>query len=158
FLAATTYGDSAAAEAAVARVRRVHEQVRGIDPVTGLAYSADDADLLAWIHAVEVDSFLCAYRAYAGSVSDADADRYVGDMAYVAERLGLPAEQVPRTLPTLRAYLDSVRGLQITPAARDGFRVVLFPPMNLQYRPLWAIPTIAAVALLPRPVRRMYGI
>jgi len=158
FVAATTYGDTAAAEAAVERVRRVHRRVRGVDPVTGRAYSADDPELLRWIHAVEVDSFLRAYRTYAARLSDDDADRYVTEMARVAEMLGLPAALAPRSVADLRAYLDGMTGLQVTPAARDGLRVVLFPPMGLQYRPLWAIPTMAAVALLPREVRRLYGI
>ncbi len=33
FVLATTYGDTAAAEAAAARVRKVHERIHGIDPV-----------------------------------------------------------------------------------------------------------------------------
>jgi uncharacterized protein (DUF2236 family) len=62
----------------------------------------------------------------------------------------------PRSERELDDYLRSVRGLQVTPAARDGLRVILFPPMHLAYRPLWAIPTTAAVAILPAFARRMY--
>ena len=44
------------------RVRRrcasVHARIHGVDPVTGTAYSANDPDLLLWIHAVEVESFV----------------------------------------------------------------------------------------------------
>src|SRR5467141_2418728 len=46
-----TYGDTASANAAAARVRAVHKHVRGADPVTGLDYSAEDPDLLLWVHA-----------------------------------------------------------------------------------------------------------
>src|SRR5262245_936017 len=35
FVLATTYGDTATAEAATARVRKVHERIHGVDPVTG---------------------------------------------------------------------------------------------------------------------------
>jgi hypothetical protein len=51
-----------------------------------------------------------------------------------------------------------VRGLRVTPAAVDGLRVVMFPPMSLRYRPLWVIPTTAAVAILPTYARRLYRI
>src|SRR3954471_21699708 len=44
YVAATTFGDLQTAHAAAARVRRIHSQVRGIDPVTGRPYSADDPD------------------------------------------------------------------------------------------------------------------
>ena len=77
FVVATTYGDTEAAEAAAAIVRKVHEHIHGVDPVTGEAYAANDPDLLLWIHAVEVESFLLAYRTYAGRITADDGDRYV---------------------------------------------------------------------------------
>jgi uncharacterized protein (DUF2236 family) len=158
FVLATTYGDTAAAQAAAARVRKVHERIHGVDPVTGAPYAADDPDLLLWIHAVEVDSFLLAYRTYAGRVTAADADRYVAEMGRVAELVGLPSDRTPQSEGELRDYLGSVVGLCTTPAAFDGLRVVMFPPMSLRYRPLWAIPTTAAVAILPSYARRLYRI
>jgi uncharacterized protein (DUF2236 family) len=158
FVVATTYGDTAAAEAAAAVVRRVHEHVRGVDPVTGRAYAGNDPDLLLWIHAVEVESFVLAYRTYAGRLSDQEADRYVAEMARVAELVELPATMAPRSMGEVREYLRSVKGLQVTAAARDGLRVIMFPPMDLRFRPLWAIPTTAAVAILPGFARRMYRI
>ncbi len=149
FVVATTYGDTAAAEAAAARVRAVHRRIHGVDPVTGGPYDARDPDLLLWIHAVEVESFLLAYRTYAGRVTNADGDRYVAEMARVAEMVELPSGRAPRTEEELEDYLRSVRGLRATPPAFEGLRVVLFPPMDLKYRPLWAIPTTAAIAILP---------
>ncbi|HEX5586086.1 MAG TPA: oxygenase MpaB family protein, partial [Acidimicrobiia bacterium] len=91
FVMHTTYGDTAAAEAAAARVRAVHTRVHGIDPVTGRSYRGNEPELLLWIHAVEVDSFLLAYRTYAGHLSRADGDRYVAEMGRVAEMVELPA-------------------------------------------------------------------
>ncbi|HXY92818.1 MAG TPA: oxygenase MpaB family protein [Acidimicrobiia bacterium] len=157
FVMDTIYGDTATAEAACDRVRKVHARIHGIDPVTGLAYAGNDPDLLLWIHAVEVESFVLVYRTYAGRLSDQDADRYAVEMARVAELVELPAGMAPQSMGEVREYLRSVRPtLQATPAAFDGLRVVLFPPMAPQYRPLWVIPTMAAVAILPRYARRMY--
>jgi len=158
FVVDTTYGDTATAEAAAAKVRAVHRHIHGVDPVTGAPYAANDPDLLLWIHAVEVESFLLAYRSYAGRVSDADGDRYVAEMARVPELVELPPGRAPRTEAELRDYLRSVRGLRATPAAFEGLRVVLFPPMDLRYRPLWVIPTTAAIAILPGYARRLYRI
>ena len=78
-------------------------------------------------------------------------------MARVAEMVELPPGMAPQSdgrgarVPALGAA-----PLQATPAAFDGLRVVLFPPMHLKYRPLWAIPTTAAIAILPGYARRMY--
>ena len=62
FVAATTYGTEAVADAAIARVRSVHRTVRG-RTVDGQAYRADDPHLLEWVHIAEIDSFLVAVRA-----------------------------------------------------------------------------------------------
>ena len=158
FVLDTTYGDTPTAEAACAAVRRIHDHVQGVDPVTGRAYSAHDPDLLLWIHAVEVHSSVHAYRSYAGRLVDDDADRYVGEMVRVAELLGLPPEMAPRTLGELRDYLRGVDGLQLTPGARESMRLIMYPPMPFPLRPLWVLPASAAVASLPRFARRMYGL
>ncbi len=157
YLVATTFGDSATALEWGARVRAVHRRVRGIDPVTGLPYRADDPVLLLWVHAVEVHSFLKAYRQYGGPVSEVDADRYVREMVRAAELVGLHADDVPQNLGDLRDYLRS-QEMVMTPAAREGMRYVIAPPMPLVVRPLWAIPAAAAVAILPGRARALYGL
>ncbi len=158
FVLDTTYGDTPRAEAACAAVRRIHDHVHGVDPVTGRAYSAHDPDLLLWIDAVEVHSAVFAYRSYAGRLSDEDADRYVDEMVCVAALLGLPSAMAPRSLGELREYLRGVDGLQLTPGARESMRLIMAPPMPLPLRPLWVLPASAAVASLPRFARRMYGL
>jgi mpaB/rubber oxygenase-like protein len=47
-LPAFTFGDLAAAMRAAARVRRIQDQVRGTDTVTGRPYAAGDPALLLW--------------------------------------------------------------------------------------------------------------
>jgi uncharacterized protein (DUF2236 family) len=159
YLTATTFGDTATAERYGARVRAIHRRVSGVDPVSGRPYRADDPELLLWVHAVEVDSFLTAYRRYAGPVSDEDADRYVLEMVQAAELVGLTGGDVPASVSELRSYLDGAyRSVALSPAAKDGVKYVLSPPMPLAARPLWAVPATAAVAILPERVRSLYGL
>jgi uncharacterized protein (DUF2236 family) len=157
YVVTTTFGDTAAAEQMGARVRAVHERVVGVDPHTGQPYRASDPELLAWVHNVEVHSFVAAYRRYGGWLSDADADRFVGEMTRVAPLVGLPADAVPSNLADLR---EELRGapLEITPAAREGARTVLSPPLPLAARPLYGVAVAGAVSLLPRRVRAAYGL
>jgi uncharacterized protein (DUF2236 family) len=153
----TTFGDTASARAAAARVRAVHRRVRGIDDVTGRPYRADDPELLLWVHAVEVDSFLTAYRRYAGRLSVEDADRYVAEMVRAAELIGLHAEDVPTRVADLEDYLRGMTDqLMPTEAAMDGMKFILNPPMPIVAKPLWATIGAATVAILPRDLRRMY--
>jgi uncharacterized protein (DUF2236 family) len=158
YVTTTIFGDTATAKAAGARVRALHRRVRGIDEVTGRPYSADDPELLLWIHVVEVDSFLAAYRRYGDALSDEDADLYVKEMVRSAELVGLHEADVPHTEREVRDYLAGVRNLCVTPAAREGLRLVLNPPARLPGRVAWAIPATAAVALLPPDIRALYGL
>src|SRR5829696_5939600 len=157
YVVTTTFGDTAAAEQMGARVRAVHERVVGVDPHTGRPYRADDPELLAWIHNVEVHSFVAAYRRYGGWLFDGDADRFVTEKTRVAPLVGLSADAVPSDLSGLRAVLRAAP-LEMTPAAREGARTILSPPLPLAYRPLYGVAVAGAVSLLPRKVRAAYGL
>jgi uncharacterized protein (DUF2236 family) len=152
------FGDSDSAAAAGARIRRIHRHVRGIDPVTGLAYRADDPELLMWVHCVEVHSFYYAYRCFGGRLTPAEADRYVREMLVSAELVGLDARDVPQSVQALRTYLQCFKRLCVTPAARDGLRLILNPPASPLGRVAWAIPAAATISILPRRVRELYGL
>lgn len=149
FLAATTFGNADTAEAAVARVRSVHQRVRG-RAADGRAYSANDPHLLRWVHICEVDSFLAAYRRYgATELTDADADQYVADMAVVAAALGV--NHPPASVAELRAEFRDFRDeLHTSPEARQAARFLLLePPLPLPARPAYGVLAAAAVSLLP---------
>ncbi|CAN5682019.1 oxygenase MpaB family protein [soil metagenome] len=158
YLTITTFGDTRRADEAGARLRSIHRRISGTDPVTGRSYRADDPDLLLWVHSVEVHSFLAGYTAYGGRVTPAQADQYVTEMIRHAELVGLSADDVPHTYAEVDEYVTSSAGLALTPAAREGMRYVLSPPMPVALRPLWSIPAVAAVAILPKRIRDLYGI
>lgn len=149
FLAVTTFGPAVDAELVIARVRAVHERVRGTAS-DGRPYSATDPHLLQWVHICEVDSFLAAHRAFGEQpLTAAEADDYVADMAEVAERLGVV--DPPRSVAALRAVLGSYRPeLHSSREARDAARFLLVePPLPLAARGPYAVLGAAAVSLLP---------
>lgn len=163
YVAATTFGDRATAEAAAARVRRVHRRVRGIDPVTGSPYSAEDPDTQLWVHCVEWHSFLAAHRAYATArLSPDEEDRYIAEGAPIAALLGVPEESVPKSVEAMRAYFASVRPqLCVSDSTRDAIGFVLNPPLTRELIPLQVplrVTAAAAVAIVPRDLRRLAGI
>ncbi|MEA2295763.1 MAG: hypothetical protein QOE86_3402 [Solirubrobacteraceae bacterium] len=163
FVATTTFGDTAQAARAARRVRAVHRRVRGVDPVTGAAYSADDPETQVWIHTVEIHSFLAAHRVYGGDrLTAAEEDRYFAENVAVAELLGTPGDRVPATVEEVRAYFAAVRPrLCVSDAARDAISFVVAPPLNAQLAPYWPALRVlgrAAVALVPSDLRRLAGI
>ena len=149
FLATTTFGTIEDAEALIARVRDIHEGVRGKAP-DGRPYAASDQHLLKWVHIAETDSFLQAHQRYAVTpLTPAQADTYVAQSCVVATRLGVI--DPPTTVPGLASAIASYRPeLEGTSAARDAARfLLLHPPLPWSARPGYGALAGAAVALLP---------
>ena len=154
FLATTTFGTIEHAQEQIARVRSIHDRVRG-KAADGRPYSASDPHLLAWVHATEADSFLTAYQRYAVTpLSAAEADRYVEQGGIVARALGVV--DPPTTVAALRATIEGYRPeLASTAAAREAARFLLVhPPLPLAARPGYAALAAGAVAMLPRWARQ----
>jgi uncharacterized protein (DUF2236 family) len=159
YLTTVSLGDRAAAERAAARVRRIHEHVRGTDPVTGRPYAASDPALLLWVHAVLVESTIVACQLFGTPLTPQDSDRYVTEMAVAAELVGVPAALVPANMAALRRYLSSVQNeLRCTPAAADAAAFLLNPPgLDADIAEIWQDVRDAAVAALPEWALEMYG-
>ena len=153
FLATTTFSTTANAEAAIARVRSIHDRVRGKAP-DGRPYRAGDPHLLAWVHVAEADSFLSTYQAYGpGRLTPAECDEYVAQSAITASALGVldPPTTAAELAEALAAYRPE---LEATPAALEAARFLLYePPLPLSARPGYATLAAGAVADLPEWAR-----
>jgi uncharacterized protein (DUF2236 family) len=162
YVGATAMGDRATALAAAERVKRVHRRVRGTDPVTGRAYSADDPHTQVWVHTVEWHSFLAAYQVFGQRLTAAEQDRYIAEGVCIAALLGIPEETVPASVADVRDYFDRVGPqLCVSADAREAIDFVVNPPVTRELLPYWAGIRLlgqAAVAITPRPLRRLAGI
>ena len=158
YLAITTFGTIEDAEATIARVRAVHDRVRGKDH-RGRPYRANDPRLLEWVHVAEAWSFLETFRAYGdGELSDADADVYVAQAGHPAHLLGVPTP--PTTVAELEAALAGFRDeLEISPAALEAADFLLHePPLPGAARAGYGLIAAGGVAALPAWARTMLGL
>lgn len=159
------FSDTATARAAAARVRRVHEHVKGIDPVTRQAFDANDPGLLLWVHCVATHSCLAAYRAYVARLSPEDQDAYLAEQVAAAELIGVPREMVPDSRESYRAYFAKMLPrLCSSQAAAATIRFVARPDMRLVPKSEWPFAINlkfaghAAVTLVPRTIRPIAGL
>jgi uncharacterized protein (DUF2236 family) len=153
-----TYADTKTARQAAGAVRRIHEHVRGVDAVTGMRYSAEDPELLLWVHMALVESILAVSRSYGRPLTDADADRYVAEMVPFAELVGVPRGRIPTSCASLTHAMASVVPLMATPAAHDAMAIVLDPPgLDEDMREIWRDLGNVAVGSLPGWARALYG-
>ncbi len=163
YVTTVAYGTTEQADAAVARVRAAHRRVRGVDPVTGQHYAASDPELLRWVHAAEVDSFVDAARRGGVGLDGAQLDTFLAEQVRAAELIGVP--DVPNDRAALAEYLRTVRPhLRSSPIARYAAVRLAVPPMPLWVqlatpaRPLWSIIAGLGFTLLPPWARRLYGL
>jgi uncharacterized protein (DUF2236 family) len=159
YLAVTTFGERPSAERAAARVRRIHEQVRGVDPVTGQEYCASDPALLLWVHAALVDSNVVARNLFGTPLPAGDADRYIEEMVVAAELVGVPAVLVPDSAAALDRYLAWMQPqLACTEAAAQSAAYLLDPPgLDEEVAEIWQDIREAVLMSLPGWARDWYG-
>ncbi|MGQ2943596.1 oxygenase MpaB family protein [Blastomonas fulva] len=158
FLARTTYGDKAQALGEIARIRRIHDHVRGTLP-DGTPYEANDPQSLAWVHVTEslcfVESFIRYSRPH---MSMRDRDRYFDEMAEVGTLLG--ADPVPRTYRAAQRFIRDVRPtLRFDQRTREIADLLLNqPPASPRLAPFHHMTMQAGVDLLPGWARSMHGL
>jgi uncharacterized protein (DUF2236 family) len=160
------YGTRSEADAAVARVRAVHERVHGriagpMGPFAeGTRYSALDPELLLWVHATLIDTALLVYRSWIGPLSNAEQRAYYEEMKTMALLFGTPEELIPSTLDDFRIYmrerLASDR-ISVTETALQIAATVLDPPLPLPLRPAIKALALVTVGMLPPRLRADYG-
>ena len=158
FIAVTTYGARADAEAAIARVRRIHDHVHGTLP-DGSPYDANDPWLLSFVHLVGSMMFLKSWRRFGElEMSIADRDQYWREVAPVARMLG--AERVPVTAAQaeelLREFLPELRANVRSRTVRD--LIVGGQAGTAGGLPVQALLSRSAIDLLPPWGRQLHGV
>ena len=161
------FGSSKEANGMAQRINRLHRTVTGTvnesvgSHRAGTPYSAMDAPALLWVHAAFVDSILSAYTSFVGPLSEADKEAYWQESLRYARRLGLTDADLPPSYPALQSYIRRAIAsgeVAVGPGARAIARTILYPPMPVWRKPLWAIVQSMTIGQLPATLRRQYGI
>jgi uncharacterized protein (DUF2236 family) len=158
FIAVTTYGHRDKAEAAIAKVKAIHEQVRGT-VTDGGDYRATDPWLLAWVHVAGAINFLDGWRRYAEpAMSRADQDRYFAESGEIARLLD--AKPVPRTRAEAERLMADFRHELRADERTRAFRnlVLKTPASSIAEAPVQLLLMNAAVDLMPEFARSMHGL
>jgi uncharacterized protein (DUF2236 family) len=162
-----TFGSFEKARLAARTINRLHLAVHGTLPIDagafakGTPYDAHDPALLLWVHATLVDTMLLCYPLFIGPLTPVEQETYYQESKKGAHLLGLPAEKMPGTMDDLREYVQDMvhsNRLVATPQARQLAHQVLFPPVPAVLRPILHLNVQLTCALLPQPVREIYGL
>jgi uncharacterized protein (DUF2236 family) len=158
FIATTTYGHRDAALAAIAKVRRIHNEVKGNLP-DGTAYRACDPRLLAWVHVAGAVNFLDSWRRYAEpNMRSHEQDTYFKESGEIARMLG--ADPVPESRAAADQLIGDFRHELRADARSREFRSLVLEARSssLAEAGIQKLLMSAAVDLMPPWARRMHGL
>jgi uncharacterized protein (DUF2236 family) len=138
---------------------RIHARVKGVEPVTGSRYSANNPDAQLWIHVTGWHSVLKCYERYGpGELSPDEESRFWAESRIAAELQTCKLADVPSSRDQVRQYFAEVRGRLCTSERADrAMHYLLYTPRDRGVR-LWAGSRLlapAAIATLPKWMRRM---
>ncbi len=86
----TAFGARSRAQSMILRINSGHARVRGRTPA-GVAYEANDAELLTWVHATATFGFLQAYVRCVRELPASERDRFYVDNQPGARLYGVPS-------------------------------------------------------------------
>ncbi len=163
YFATIAFGDGRSAVEASERLTKIHRRAVGIEPVSGLAFDANNPDSQLWIHMTAWHSILICYERYGpGRLSATDEARYWADCAVAAELQTCDPAKVPRSRAEVREYFSSMRPrLALSEDARQLFHYFLRPAYRKDARLLslaFRVWSYASIATMPRWMRQLAGV
>ena len=163
---ALTFGDPAQIAEAAGRINAIHDRVHGELRsssqafVKGTIYSARDAELLKWVHATLLDSFMLTYERCVGLLTPEEKDAYCRESSGIEPLLRIPAGYLPRSLSEVHLYMKEMLasgGIEVTDTARQLGNAVLYPDLPWPAHPLVSLMRLFTIGTLPSAVRAAYG-
>lgn len=160
------FGDPVQQESAIEGIRAIHRRVNGtlrqavgIFPA-GTPYSAEDPDLLLWVHVTLVASIVGAYEALVRPLGPDERDAYCRQTAAVAVALGARPAEVPQDWPALEAVIARAIESGIVQVGPDGQAIadaMLRGSVSMAAGPIgWGMRRLT-IGWLPPALRQQYG-
>src|SRR5687768_12531031 len=163
---ALAFGDDASRQRALDGIKAIHRRVHGHLPTAagpfpaGTPYSAEDAELVLWVHATLLESIPLAYELLVRPLTPVERDGYCGEAASIAIDLGARGDDVPRTWSENAAYMERMYRsgtIAVSAQARTLSTLVVSPPFGWLVAPATWMNRLVTLGLLPGDIRHQYA-
>ena len=153
----TIYAARSVSEVMIARIVRLHETIKGQAP-SGRHYSANDPELLTWVHATATFSFFHAYNAYVHAQSRSHFDLFCLESMPAAVLYG--AVMAPASSLEMDALFSfAADSLEPSPIVFEFLEIMRSTPiLPLGFRPFQRLLVRAAINILPSWIRQRLGL
>ena len=157
-----TFGTIEEANDSALRINRLHEVIKGEDPVTGGYYDALDHEQLLWVHACLQLSSIFFYEKTVKKLTDEEKDQYHRENMLSAKLVLIDIENMPKTHSDLKKWvIDKSKKeeyLKMTDVAKDVQDIIAGGPVPKHIKPIWPFISFTAFNTLPKEFKNIYGI
>tara|TARA_A100001015_G_scaffold252222_1_gene291691 strand:- start:2508 stop:3350 length:843 start_codon:yes stop_codon:yes gene_type:complete len=157
-----TFGTIEEANESATRINRLHEVIKGKDPVTGGYYDALDDEQLLWVHACLQLSSIFFYEKTVKKLSDEEKNQYHQENMLSAKLVLINTDYMPKTHNDLKNWVinksKTKEYLKMTDVAKDVQEIIEGGPVPKHIKPIWPFISFTAFNTLPSEFKNIYGI
>lgn len=170
YVSTVAFGDSKTVTQAAHILYKIHSQIRGKEPLSGLQYDANEPEAQLWIHLTQWHSVLLCYERFGpGKLSQQEEDQYWAECRRAAEFQTIDPDTVPRNRAEMRAYYQRMHPRMAATVATQTIvdhltraQDSLLAELPLVLKPITpfasALIKKASIATLPQWMRKLGGI
>ena len=157
-----TFGTKQEADESANRINKLHEVIKGKDPITGGTYDALDYEQLLWVHACLQISSIYFYEKTVKKLSDDEKNQYHKENMLAAKIMLVDVSRMPKTHEELKEWVINKSKdkdyLLLTDVAQDVYDIISGGPVPVHIKPIWPFISFTAFNTLPKEFKDIYGI
>ena len=157
-----TFGTKEEADESAHRINKLHEVIKGDDPVSGGYYDALDHEQLLWVHACLQISSIYFYEKTVKQLSTDEKNQYHIENMKSAELVLININKMPQTHEQLKQWVIEKSKekdyLLYTDVAKDVEEIIAGGPVPTHIKPIWPFIAFTAFNTLPKEFKNLYGV
>ena len=157
-----TFGTKKEADESAHRINKLHEVIKGKDPISQGTYDALDHEQLLWVHACLQISSIYFYEKTVKKLTTTEKDKYHEENMIAAELVLVDIKKMPTTHDELKDWVVMKSRekdyLRITDVAEDVKDIIGGGPVPKHIKPIWPFIAFTAFHTLPPEFKEIYGI
>tara|TARA_B100000614_G_scaffold210404_1_gene193420 strand:+ start:97 stop:939 length:843 start_codon:yes stop_codon:yes gene_type:complete len=157
-----TFGTKSEADESAHRINKLHEVIKGDDPVSGGYYDALDHEQLLWVHACLQISSIYFYEKTVKQLSTDEKNQYHIENMKSAELVLININKMPQTHEELKKWVIEKSKekdyLLYTDVAKDVEEIIAGGPVPTHIKPIWPFIAFTAFNTLPKEFKNIYGV
>ena len=157
-----TFGTKQEADESANRINKLHEVIKGKDPITGGIYDALDYEQLLWVHACLQISSIYFYEKTVKKLSEDEKNQYHKENMLAAKIMLVDVSRMPKTHEELKEWVINKSKdkdyLLLTDVAQDVYDIIAGGPVPVHIKPIWPFISFTAFNTLPKEFKDIYGI